>query len=403
MPIIAKELTAIEISRLKKQGKHAVGGVPGLMFQVSGGSRSWVYRYMLDGKRRDMGLGPYPAVTLAQAKDHARSLKSLTAKGHDPLREKQEELVRMRAERATLKTFKEAMVGYLNDKSPEWRNKKHRQQWENTLTTYAFAEIGDMSVSTIQIGHVLSVLRPIWNEKTETASRLRGRIESVIDWAKVHGYCTGENPARWKGNLDKVLPAPSKAKPVRHHTALPYAKISNFISDLKLREGIAPRALEFCILTAARSGEVRGATWQEIDLNNNIWTIPAARMKAGKEHRVPLSPQALALLSNLSRKANTNLVFPNTHGAPLSDMTLGAVLKRMGERVTTHGFRSTFRDWAGETQNFPNEVLEHALSHQLKSKTEAAYARGTLFEKRRILMHAWSNECFANSPSDKFE
>ena len=397
MPKIAKELTAIEISRLNKQGKHAVGGIPGLMFQVNGGSRSWIYRYMLGGKRRDMGLGPYPAVTLAQAKDHARSLKYLTAQGHDPLRERQDEQARIKAERATLKTFKEAMVGYLSDKSPEWKNKKHRQQWENTLTTYALPEIGDLSVSKIQIGDVLSVLRPIWHEKTETASRLRGRIESVIDWAKVHGYCKGENPARWKGNLDKVLPAPSKAKPVKHHKALPYAQISNFITDLKLREGIAARALEFCILTAARSGEVRGATWQEIDLNNNTWTIPAARMKAGKEHRIPLSPQALILLNSLTRHANTNLLFPNTQGAPLSDMTLGAVLKRMGRTITTHGFRSTFRDWAGETQNFPNEVLEHALAHQLKNKTEAAYARGTLFEKRRILMDAWGDECFGRS------
>ena len=243
----------------------------------------------------------------------------------------------------------------------------------------------------------MTVLRPIWNEKTETASRLRGRIESIIDWAKVHGYCTGENPARWKGILDKVLPAPSKAKPVRHHKALPYTEISAFMSELQKRDGISARALEFCILTAARSGEVRGATWQEIDLCNNTWVIPADRMKAGKEHRIPLSEQALSILKNLTRKPGIELVFPNTNGATLSDMSLGAVLKRMGKSVTAHGFRSTFRDWAGETQNFPNEVLEHALAHQLKSKTEAAYARGTLFDKRRNLMNAWGKECFAYS------
>lgn len=396
MPKIARELTAIEISRLNKQGKHAVGGVPGLMFQVNGGSRSWIYRYMLNGKRRDMGLGPYPAVTLAKAKESARFVKDRAAQGYDPLQEKIEEQARIRAERATMKSFKDAMTGYLNDKSPEWKNNKHRQQWENTLTAYALPIIGEMPVSKIRIGDVLTVLRPIWNDKTETASRLRGRIESVIDWAKVHGYSDLENPARWKGNLDKVLPAPSKAKPVKHHSALPYAEISAFMSELRSRAGVSARALEFCVLTAARSGEVRGATWQEIDFCNSTWTIPAGRMKAGKEHRVPLSKQATELLRSLPRKTETDLLFPSSKNTPLSDMTLGAVLKRMNRSVTTHGFRSTFRDWAGETQNFPNEVLEHALAHQLKNKTEAAYARGTLFEKRRKLMNAWGDECWGN-------
>lgn len=399
MPKIAKELTAIEISRLNKQGKHAVGGVPGLMFQVNGGSRSWIYRFMLNGRRRDMGLGPYPAVTLAKAKECARVVRDRTALGYDPLQEKIEAQLRIKAERATLKSFKEAMTGYLKDKSPEWKNKKHRQQWETTLTTYALPVIGEMPVSKIRIRDVLTVLRPIWNEKTETASRLRGRIENVIDWAKVHGYSNFENPARWKGNLDKVLPAPSKTKPVKHHSALPYAEIASFMLELRKREGISARALEFCILTAARSGEVRGAKWQEIDLDSSTWTIPAERMKAGKEHRIPLSKQATCLLKALPCNKDAVLLFPNTNNTPLSDMSLGAVLKRMGKSVTTHGFRSTFRDWSGETQNFPNEVLERALAHQLKSKTEAAYARGTLFEKRRKLMNAWGDECWSSSPT----
>ena len=403
MPKIAKELTAIEISRLSSPGKYAAGGIPGLMFQINGGSRSWIYRFMLNGRRRDMGLGPYPTVTLAQAKDRARSLKDRTAQGYDPLQEKFENLARLKAEKASAKKFKDAMAGYLNDKSPEWKNKKHRQQWENTLTAYALPELGELTVSQIQIRNVLAVLRPIWNEKTETASRLRGRIENVIDWAKVHGYSNCENPARWKGNLDKILPAPSKTKPVRHHKALPYTEISAFMSELKKREGISSRGLEFCILTATRSGEVRGATWSEIDLTNKTWVIPANRMKAGKEHRIPLSRQTMEIINSLIQGTGKDLLFSNSAGVPLSDMEFGTVLKRMGKAVTTHGFRSTFRDWAGETQNYPNEVLEHALAHQLKSKTEAAYARGTLFEKRRKLMNAWGDECWNKAPTELFE
>jgi len=290
-------------------------------------------------------------------------------------------------------TFSEAVRQFLVDNQPSWRNAKHRQQWENTLNTYAIPVLGPLAVKDIQLAHLLEVLRPIWKTKTETASRLRGRIENVLDWAKVHGYRDGENPARWKGNLDKVLPTPGKAKTVKHHAALPYQEVGAFTAALNERNGMAALALEFCILTAARSGEVRGATWGELDFNKREWIVPAGRMKAGKEHSIPLSQRVVKILQQLPAGKADEIIFKAPRGGMLSDMTLGAVLKRMDVSVTVHGFRSTFRDWAGETTHYPREVIEHALAHQLKDKAEAAYARGTLFQKRRRLMDAWANYC----------
>ena len=393
MPRIAKELSALEVSRICDKGLHFVGNVPGLILQVKGASRSWILRIPIGGKRRDVGLGGYPAIGLAQARNSARDIRIKVVQGIDPIQERRNQQAALRVAQGKQKTFHEVASGFLGDRSPGWRNPKHRQQWENTLAVYAVPEIGNLFVKDIELAHILNILRPIWTTKTETASRLRGRLENVLDWAKVHGYREGENPARWKGNLDMILPAPNKTKKVKHHKALPYSQVGSFMVDLRNRSGIAAKALEFTILTATRSGEVRGATWQEIDISKAEWTIPSERMKAGKEHRIPLSSQVIELLKGIPVGGANEIIFKAPRGGMLSDMSLGAVLKRMKIQVTTHGFRSTFRDWAGETTAFTREVIEHALAHQLQDKAEAAYARGTLLVKRRKLMEAWSIYC----------
>ena len=393
MPRIAKELSALEVSRIRDQGLHFVGNVPGLILQVKGASRSWILRIPIGGKRRDVGLGGYPAIGLAQARNGARDIRIKVVQGIDPIQERRNQQAALKVARGKLKTFSEVASGFLEDRSPGWRNPKHRQQWENTLAVYAVPKIGNLFVKDIELAHILNILRPIWTTKTETASRVRGRLENVLDWAKVHGYREGENPARWKGNLDMILPAPNKTKKVKHHKALPYSQVGSFMVDLHNRSGIAAKALEFTILTATRSGEVRGATWQEIDISKAEWTIPSERMKAGKEHRIPLSSQVIELLKGIPVGEADEIIFKAPRGGMLSDMSLGAVLKRMKIQVTTHGFRSTFRDWAGETTAFTREVIEHALAHQLQDKAEAAYARGTLLVKRRKLMEAWSIYC----------
>lgn len=393
MPRKAKELSAIEVSRLDRNGLHFVGFIPGLALQVTGEARSWILRARVSGKVRDIGLGGYPGVSLRMAREAARGFREQIAQGVDPIQQRRAQQDALKASLAKRLTFNDALARFLADKEDGWRNAKHRQQWENTLSTYASPVMGELVVSEIQLAHVLEVLRPIWKAKAETASRLRGRIENVLDWAKVHGYREGENPARWKGNLDKVLPSQSKAKIVKHHEALPYEGVGAFLKRLRERDGIAARALEFAILTVARSGEVRGATWAEIDIAKGEWTIPAGRMKASKEHCVPLSEAALAILRQLPVERGHELIFKAPRGGMLSDMTLGAVLKRMEVPVTVHGFRSTFRDWAGETTNFPREVIEHALAHQLRDKAEAAYARSTLMPKRKRLMEAWGTFC----------
>lgn len=364
-------------------GRHGDGTVRGLQLLVDeNGARSWVLRYQLNHRRRDMGLGPYPEITLARARDKALELRRLIKEGIDPLEQR-------RGER--LVTFKAAAAALVESKQAGWRNDKHRAQWTSTLTTYAYPKLGDRSVRTIEVADVLDVLRPIWAEKTETASRVRQRIEAVLDYATAMKVRTGDNPARWKGNLDHLLPAPAKVKRVEHHAALDWRRAPGFLVELGKRPGIAAKALTFAILTAARSGEVRGMTWAEVDETNDIWTVPAGRIKAGREHRVPLTAAALALLGE--RGKSEALVFPAPTDAskPLSDMTLTAVLKRMKHGdLTVHGFRSTFRDWAGETTAHPREVIEAALAHQLKDKAEAAYARGDLFVKRGKLMEDWA-------------
>lgn len=387
MPKKAKELSALAIKRLSTQpGLHAVGGVAGLQLQVRGGAVSWILRVLIGGKRRDVGLGGYPSVTLTDARDKARSFRAKIDAGVDPVAERHA----ARASLMTALTFDEAAKRAIAVKAPEFKNAKHLAQWQSTLDTYASPLIGQLPVDKIDKSHVYAVLEPIWTTKTETASRLRGRIEFVLDWAIAANHRTGDNPARWKGNLQPLLATPSKLREVKNHAALPATAMPGFIEALRQRAGIAARALEFAIITAARSSEVRGLTWSEIDVEAATWTVPAKRMKAGKEHRVPLSPQALALLRSLPRMVGTALVFPAPRGGMLSDMTLSAVMKRMKVDAVPHGFRSTFRDWAGESTAYPREVIEHALAHRLKDKAEAAYARGTLFDKRRHLMADWA-------------
>lgn len=385
----AKELSALEVSRLTGPGLHFVGGVAGLALQVTVfGARSWILRVMIAGKRREMGLGGFPDVTLAGARDAARTARAKIKVGIDPIEDAKAKRSALLAARSASVTFSEAATAYISAKEAEWSNSKHAAQWRSTLATYAFPVIGNIFVRDIEQSHILRVLEPIWLTKTETATRLRGRIENILDWARVSGYRTGDNPARWRGHLDKLLATPSKVQKPEHHPALPFTEIGKFMAALRQQEGMGARALEFAILTAARSGEVRGATWDEIDLTAATWTIPAERMKMKREHRAALNDEAVALLQSLPRSGD--LIFPNSKGAILSDMTLTAVLRRMGRGdITAHGFRSTFRDWCSERTNYPRDVAEMALAHAIGDKVEAAYRRGDLFEKRRLMMRDW--------------
>lgn len=392
MPKLAKELGPLQVGKLTAPGLHFVGGVPGLALQVTPtGARAWTLRVTIGGRRRDMGLGAYPSVTLAMAKDKARTARELIRQGVDPIEQQRAAQSALRAAVASALTFKETAKAYMATHEAGWKNVKHAQQWRNTLEAYAYPVLGDLLVRDVQKEHVLAVLRPIWTTKNETASRLRGRIELILSYAMQAGYRPeGLNPARWKGGLDKLLAAPGKVAKGEHHPALPVGKVGVFMVQLRAAQGIGARALEFAILTAARSGEVRGADWSEIDLDGKVWTVPAARMKAGKEHRVPLSDVAVELLKKLPRDAESTLVFPAPRGGQLSDMTLSAVLRRMQVPAVPHGFRSTFRDWAAERTNYPREAAEMALAHTIESKVEAAYRRGDLFEKRRAMMAEWS-------------
>lgn len=390
-----EKLTAIKVTKEKRPGYYGDGG--GLLLQISKtGTKSWVFRFTSPetGKAREMGLGSLDTYSLAEARIRAKEARQKVAAGTDPIRAREIERQRIRAAAAKVMTFDQCATAYIEAHRAGWKNEKHAKQWASTLATYASPVIGALDIADVDMALVLKILEPIWTTKNETASRLRGRIESVLAWATVRGYRTGDNPARWKGHLDMLLPAPSKVQDEGHHAALPYAQIGTFMSELRQREGIAARALEFAILTACRSGEVRGATWAEIDLQNRTWTIPAKRMKAAKEHRVPLSDAAVKLIEELPRLADDETVFFAPRGGELSDMSLTAVLRRMGRSdLTAHGFRSTFRDWAGETTAFPREVIEHALAHQLKDKAEAAYQRGDLLVKRTRLMSAWAKYC----------
>lgn len=409
MPKVALLLSPLAVQRLKRPGFHAVGGTAGLLLRVSDtGARYWVMRTTVGAKRRDIGIGPYPEIGLAKAREIGAELRLKVRDGIDPVAERQAARASLVQARATAKTFDQAAKEFLATKVAEFDNPKHAAQWQSSLRDYASPVLGKMLVRDIELSHILNVLQPIWTTKTETASRVRGRIESVLAWATVKKYRSGDNPARWKGHLNAVLPKPSKVSKVEHQPALPYERICGFIGDLRTKHGIGAHAVEFAVLTAARSGEVRGARWSEIDLEQALWTIPGDRMKAGKEHWVPLSDDAVQLLKRLPRL--NDLVFPAPRGGTLSDATMTKVIKDMHlqstraggqgyadpklDRVATiHGMRSTFRDWAGETTSYPRETIEHALAHRLKDKSEAAYARGSQFDKRRELMTSWASFC----------
>ena len=392
-----ERLSALAVSRASKPGLYPDGA--GLYLRVGrGGSKAWVFRFMLNGKAREMGFGSLKKASLAAARKKAIDARLMLSEGQDPLAHRRErEERRTAAERlaaASSMTFDDCAEAYIRAHEAGWRNKKHRQQWRNTLATYVSPVFGQIPVQHIDVALVMKVLEPTWNRKTETASRVRGRIEVILDWARVRGYRSGENPARWRGHLDHLLPTRSKVRKVKHHAALPYTEIGTFMKELREMDGFGAAALEFLILTAARTGEVIGAQHSEIDLAARVWVVPAERMKGDREHRVPLSSAAIAVLKR-SQGGSENYVFPGRDGkTPLSDMTLLMVLARINRgNITAHGFRSTFRDWAAECTNFPNEVVEIALSHAIASKTEGAYRRGDLFEKRRKLMEAWAAFC----------
>jgi integrase len=425
------KLTPLKISRIKEPGRYIDGR--GLYLQVHRTTsdeltKSWLFRYhakvarkrdgVVRGLVREMGLGPFPAVTLAEARSGSDVVKwsrdyctKLRSQGIDPIEARKAERVQKAIESAKVVTFKEATERYIKSNCDGWRNKKHAAQWETTVKTYAYPILGQLPVQAIDTALVLKVLEPIWKTIPETASRVRGRIETVLDAARARGERSGENCARWRGHLSHHLPKRSKVRKVENRPALPYAELGAFMAALRAEEGMGARALEFAILTAARSGEVTGATWSEIDLVSKVWTVPAGRMKAGKEHRVPLSTGAIAILEEMAkfREDHQTVVF---HAAssrtPLADATLSRVVRRMNEKnaaaglpewvdpkqgkaAVPHGFRSTFRDWAGDRTNFPSDLVEFALAHALDDETEAAYRRSDMLERRRRMMTAWSD------------
>lgn len=393
MPKVAKALTALEVGRLTQPGLHAVGTVPGLYLRVlppPSAARVWALRVQVDGRRRELGLGGYPAVSLAQAQEAARSKRQLIGDGIDPVQQKRDAANARRAAQLKRMTFAEAADRYIASHEPSWRNPKHAWQWRNSLDRYVLPKIGKLDVGDIGIAHVLDVLEPIWRTTTETASRIRGRIELILAWADKRVERERLNPARWRGHLDTQLPRPSKVSRPQHHKALAFAEMGVFMKYLRNQDSLAARALEFAILTAARSGEVRHASWDEVDLGAKVWTIPAERMKAGREHRVPLNQGAMSLLRSIAWVEGSEVIFQSPRSGPLTDTALVAVCRRIGADCVPHGFRSTFRDWCGECTNVSREVAEMALAHAIGNEVEAAYRRGDLFEKRRYLMDEWS-------------
>jgi len=401
-----ERLTAFKVeAKNLAPGMYPDGG--GLYLRVTPeGARNWVLRYMLDRRPRWMGLGPLALYGLADARAKALDARRKRHDGIDPIDARRAERARQRLEAAKAITFKECAEAYINAHGAGWKSEKHAAQWPSTLKTYAYDVIGRLPVQAVDTALVLRVLEPIWRKKPETASRLRGRLESILDFAKARGYRDAENPARWRGHLDKLLPARSKVREVEHHAALPYAKLAAFLVALRKQEGIAARALEFLILTAARTGEVIGARWNEIDLLDKIWTVPASRMKAHRAHRVPLSPRATGILQEMRElRSDDNpgaFIFPGRKpGVSLSNMAFLMLLRRMelGD-LTAHGFRATFKTWASERTSFQNEIVEAALAHVIGDKVEQAYRRGDLFEKRRRLMQQWATFC-TNPPVQK--
>lgn len=386
-------LTARQIRADLSHGLHHDGGGLYLQNRPHGG-RSWLFRFSHDGKQHWMGLGSIEETPIKQARDLAAQYRGELRQGINPLAKRKRAHAAVVASTSRALTFADSVDKFLQAKGAQWSNPKHAGQWRSTLETYAVPLIGRKAVSEIETSDVMAVLSPIWLEKTETASRLRGRIEKVLDWATVGGYRQGDNPARWRGHLKELLADPIAAKDQQHFPALPYTEAPDFIKALRPRSGIAALAAEFVILTAARTNMVRGAEWSEIDLDSKVWTVPGNRMKGKKnrrrEHRIPLSSRAVAILETV-KGLHSVVVFPSTKDRPLSESGMLALLKRMKRTdITMHGFRSTFRDWAAETTGHPADVVEMALAHVISNKAEAAYRRGDLFEKRRALMDDWA-------------
>ncbi|MDR6657792.1 integrase [Tardiphaga robiniae] len=389
MPGINK-LAATKVARISKPGRYGDGA--GLWLQVAkAGSKSWIFQFTSQGRERQLGLGSLATVSLADARKKAKAARDLVAEGVDPIEAKQAQRQQAIVADAKRVTFEEAAEGYMAAHGPSWRNEKHRAQWASTLKTYAYPTIGKVALPDIDTPMILKLLKPIWTTKPETAGRVRGRIENILDAAKAEGNRTGDNPARWKGHLDHLLPALTKIKAVKHHAAMPYGDMAKFMASLKMRTGISVRALEVLILTASRTGALIGMRDEEVDFAERVWTVPASRMKTGKEHLVPLSDRTIAILKSVEReKGNPHFFAGLSKGSHISNMAMLALMKHVAPDYVPHGFRSTFTDWANETTATPHHVVEMALAHSIQSKTERAYRRGTLFEKRRELMNAWS-------------
>jgi len=421
MPKVAPVLSDIAVRNIKEPGLHSVGGVAGLKIQVTKtGGRSWILKASIGGVVREMGLGSCSDVSMKQARELAREARVKINDGNDPIAERKAKRAQLAAAKAKLKTFDQCAEEYISLQEPKWKGPKQAAQWRASIRDYASPFIGKLSVSSVDTAHIMNILNPIWVTKTETASRVRARIESILSYATTSGYRSGDNPARLKDHLDNLLPKAADVKQKRHHAALPYSDIGRFMLDLRGRDKTSARALEFSVLTACRSGEIRGAKWAEIDYAKKLWTIPANRMKAKKEHVVPLSAASILLLKKQqSLNLTSEYVFPGKNGQQLSDMTISKLVKTMHQKMidsgkpgytdpsqsgsvaTPHGFRSTFREWAAEQSKFPREVIEHALAHQLKDKAEAAYQRGSALPKRVKLMEAWSKYCSLNNKSSK--
>jgi integrase len=389
------KLTPLAVSKIARPGLYGDGA--GLYLQVGPtGGKSWLFRFMLRGRAREMGLGPLHTVNLTEARACANECRKLRLAGKDPIEERDSAEVARRLQAAKSMTFKECAQAYIETHRIGWKNAKHASQWENTLRDYVYPTIGQLPVAAVDTDLVVKCLSPIWTKKTETATRVRARIESILDWATTSKYRQGENPARWRGHLENLLATPGKVAKKGHHSALPYLELPAFMAALRAQAGVSARALEFAVLTATRTSEVIGATWDEFDLERKLWTVPADRMKAKKEHRVPLSPRAVEVLRVMQElHGGRGIVFPGVSGKkPLSNMALLMTLRRMERNdITAHGFRSTFRDWAAEMTAYPRDVAEMALAHTISDKVEAAYRRGDLFTKRQQMMDEWAGYC----------
>jgi integrase len=392
-------LTARKVATEMKPGLLADGG--GLYLRVGrGGAKSWCLRYMIQGKAREMGLGGLSKVSLADARRKAAEQRVLLADKSDPLERRKAANAAKKIEAARSMTFDECATAYIRAHELSWQNAKHRQQWQNTLASYVSPKFGSVPVGEVDVGMVMKAIEPLWKTKPETAGRVRGRIEAVLDWAKALGFLDGENPARWRGHMSNLLPARTKVRAIKHHAALPYPEIGTFVANLRSRQGSAATALEFLILTAARTGEVIGARRSEVDFHARMWTVPAERMKGKRQHRVPLSSAAMKALERAKVQGSEFLFSGVAAGQGLSNMALLKILERMNRGdVTVHGFRATFKTWATERSNFPRELIEAALAHVPDDKTEAAYQRGDMLEKRRRLMSAWAEFCAKCAPA----